>query len=114
MTESDCVFCKIAGGELEANILHQEEGVLAFEDINGLAPVHALVIPRRHIENLEEIDALSGDVSGRLFAAVSEVAKKLGVAESGYAVRISNGPDAGQEIPHLRLHVIGGQRIEMP
>ena len=112
--ERDCIFCKIAQGELDAEVVHDEDEVLAFKDINGRAPVHVLVIPRQHVASLEEVTSLPERVARRLFEVSSEVAEKLGVGESGYAVRINNGPDAGQEIFHLHLHVLGGESIGMP
>lgn len=114
MREPDCIFCKIAGGEVEAEMLHEEEGVVAFRDINGRAPQHALVIPTQHVPNLESIAELPEAVARRLFGVCSEVAGRLGLGESGYAVRINNGPDAGQEIFHLHLHVMGGRKLGMP
>ena len=114
MADPDCIFCKIAGGELEAEMVHEEEEVIAFNDINGRTPVHALVIPRRHVPNLESMADLPDAVAKRLFEVSSEVAEKLGVDESGYSVRINNGPDAGQEVFHLHLHVNGGRKLEMP
>ena len=114
MDERDCIFCKIARGELDAEVVHDEDEVLAFKDINGRAPVHVLVVPRQHVASLEEVTSLPERVARRLFEVSSEVAEKLGVGESGYAVRINNGPDAGQEIFHLHLHVLGGERIGMP
>jgi histidine triad (HIT) family protein len=110
----DCIFCKIARGELDAEVVHDEDEVLAFKDINGRAPVHVLVVPRQHVASLEEVTSLPERVARRLFEVSSEVAEKLGVGESGYAVRINNGPDAGQEIFHLHLHVLGGESIGMP
>ncbi|MDQ4106229.1 MAG: histidine triad nucleotide-binding protein [Actinomycetota bacterium] len=114
MAESDCIFCKIAQGEIEADVVYQDDSVLAFHDINGRAPVHVLIIPRQHIASLAEIGELPDADAKRLFEVSEEVAEKLGVAESGYAVRINNGPDAGQEVFHLHLHVLGGERIGMP
>ncbi len=114
MSEADCIFCKIARGEIDAEVVHDEDDVLAFKDINGRAPVHVLVIPRQHVASLEEVASLPEAVARRLFEVSSVVAGKLGVGESGYAVRINNGPDAGQEVFHLHLHVLGGQRIGMP
>jgi len=108
------VFCKIVKGEIDTEVVHDEEEVLAFNDMNGRAPVHVLVIPKRHVANLEAIDALPDAVAKRLFVVASAVAEKLGVTESGYAVRVNNGPDAGQEVFHLHLHVMGGQRLGMP
>ena len=112
--EQDCLFCKIAAGEIEAKMVHEEEHVVAFEDINGRAPAHVLVIPRQHVPNLDAGAELPDAVAKRLFEVSSEVAAKLGVAEGGYAVRINNGPDAGQEIFHLHLHVLGGRKLGMP
>jgi histidine triad (HIT) family protein len=112
--EQDCIFCKIAAGEIDAEIVHQDDEIVAFKDINGRAPAHVLVIPRQHVPNLEAIAEMPDAVTKRLFEVSSEVAEKLGVGESGYAVRINNGPDAGQEIFHLHLHVLGGRKMGMP
>ncbi|HEV8043565.1 MAG TPA: histidine triad nucleotide-binding protein [Rubrobacter sp.] len=114
MSEPDCVFCKIVAGEIDAEVVHDEDEVLAFNDMNGQAPVHVLVIPKRHVANLEEIGELPDAVVKRLFGVASAVAEKLGVAEGGYAVRVNNGLDAGQEVFHLHLHVMGGQKLGMP
>ena len=114
MSEPDCIFCKIARGEMEAEVVHDEDDVLAFNDINGKAPVHVLVIPRQHVANLEEIGDLPEAVVKRLFEVASAVAEKLGVAQGGYAARINNGRDAGQEVFHLHLHVMGGRKLGMP
>jgi len=114
VSEPDCVFCKIVNGEIDAEVVHDEDEVLAFNDMNGRAPVHVLVIPKRHVPDLEAVGALPDAAVKRLFEVASAVAEKLGVTESGYAVRVNNGPDAGQEIFHLHLHVMGGQRLRMP
>ncbi len=114
MSEPDCIFCKIVRGEIETEVVHDEEEVLVFEDVRGRAPVHVLVIPKRHVASLEEITGLPESVARRLFEVSSLVAEKLGVKESGYAIRINNGPDAGQEVFHLHLHVLGGKRLGMP
>jgi histidine triad (HIT) family protein len=114
VSEADCIFCKIARGDLDTEIVHDEDDVLAFEDINSQAPVHILIIPRQHVANLEEIGALPDAVVKRMFEVASAVAQKLGVTESGYAVRINNGRDAGQEVFHFHLHVMGGKKLGMP
>ena len=114
MSEADCIFCRIVRGEIDAELVHDEDDVLAFEDINSQAPVHVLVIPRQHVANLEEIGALPDTVVKRLLEVASTVARKLGVTEGGYAVRINNGRDAGQEVFHFHLHVMGGKRLGMP
>jgi histidine triad (HIT) family protein len=114
VSEADCIFCKIARGELDAEVVHDEDDILAFEDINGKAPVHILVVPRQHVANLEEIGALPESVVKRMFEVASFVAEKLGITEGGYAVRINNGRDAGQEVFHLHLHLMGGKTLGMP
>ncbi len=114
MSESECIFCKIVRGEIETEVVHDEDEVLVFEDIRGRAPVHVLVIPKQHVASLEEVAQLPERVARRLFEISSDVAEKLGVRESGYAVRINNGRDAGQEVFHLHLHVLGGKRLGMP
>ena len=114
MSEADCIFCRIVRGEIEAKVVYDEDDVLAFEDINSKAPVHVLIIPRQHVANLEEIGALPDTVVKRLFEVASTVAEKLGVRDGGYAVMINNGRDAGQEVFHLHLHVMGGRRLRMP
>ncbi len=113
MSENGCVFCKIASGEEESEIVYEEEGVMAFHSIGGKAPVHVLVIPREHVSSLEEIGELPEGVTKRIFEVAQEVAEKMDVARSGYVFRINNGPDAGQEVFHLHVHVMGGERMEM-
>ena len=114
MSDDNCVFCKIVSGEVEAEVVRDEDGVLAFRDINGRAPVHVLVIPKEHVSSLAEIGNLPDGVAKRLFEVAQEVAEGEGIAESGYAFRINNGPDAGQEVFHLHAHVMGGERVRMP
>jgi histidine triad (HIT) family protein len=114
VSEADCVFCRIVRGEIEAEVVYDEDDVLAIQDINSKAPVHVLIIPRQHVANLEEIGALPDTVVKRLFEVASTVAEKLGVRDGGYAVMINNGRDAGQEVFHLHLHVMGGRRLGMP
>ena len=114
MSEDGCIFCKIVRGEVESEVVHDEEEVLAFQDINGRAPVHVLVVPKTHVASMAEVGDLPDEVVRKLFEVPQVVAEKLGVAESGYAVRINNGPDANQEVLHLHLHVLGGEKIGMP
>ena len=114
VSEADCIFCRIVRREIEAEVVYDEDDVLAFKDINSKAPVHVLVIPRQHVANLEEIGALPDAVVKRLFEVASAVAEKLRVTEGGYAVMINNGRGAGQEVFHLHLHVMGGRSLGMP
>lgn len=114
MGENGCVFCKIASGEEEPEVVHDEEGVMAFHSIGGQAPVHVLVIPKEHVSSLKEIGKLPDSVVKRVFEVAQEVAEKMGIDESGYAFRINNGPDSGQEVFHLHAHVMGGRKMRMP
>ena len=114
MSENDCIFCKIVRGEIESEVVHDEEGVLAFKDISQKAPVHVLVVPKEHVSSLAEVGRLSDAVAKRLFEVAQRVAERTSVAESGYAFRINDGPDAGQEVFHLHAHVMGGKRLGMP
>jgi histidine triad (HIT) family protein len=103
----DCIFCKIARGEITANTVYEDNDVLAFEDLSPQAPVHTLVIPKAHYRNLD--DDVPVSVLGAVFSAVAKVARIKGVAESGYRVIVNNGPDANQTVQHLHVHVMGGR-----
>jgi histidine triad (HIT) family protein len=111
MSKNDCVFCKIVRGEM----VHDEEEVLAFEDISQKAPVHVLVVPKHkeHVFSMAEMGELPDALGKRLFEVAQRVAEEMGIPESGYAFRVDNGPDAGQEV-HLLSHVMGGKRLGMP
>ncbi|MFU8891696.1 MAG: histidine triad nucleotide-binding protein [Anaerosomatales bacterium] len=102
-----CVFCKIAGGEIPVEPVYQDDAVIAFNDASPQAPVHVLVIPRAHHAHLG--DGVPDATLARLFGAVPEVARRTGVAESGYRVIVNAGPDANQTVPHLHVHVMGGR-----
>lgn len=104
-----CIFCKIAAGEIPANLVWEDERVIAFDDIAPQAPVHTLVIPREHHVHLG--DEMDGGLLGALFAAVPKVAAAKGVAESGYRVIVNNGRDAGQLVGHVHVHVLGGRAM---
>ncbi|MBA3474862.1 MAG: HIT domain-containing protein [Rubrobacter sp.] len=113
MSENGCAFCKIASGKEELEIGHEEEGMMAFRSIGGETPAHVRVIPRDHVSSPEEIGQLSEGVAKRSFEAAQAVAEKMDVAGSGYAFRINNGSDAGQEVFHLHAHVMGGRKMRM-
>jgi histidine triad (HIT) family protein len=114
MSEDDCVFCKIVRGEMESEVVHDEEEVMAFKDVSGKAPVHVLVVPKEHVSSLAEIGRSPDAVAKRLFEVAHQVAQEMGVADSGYVFRINNGSDAGQEVFHLHAHVMGGKKMGMP
>jgi len=104
---SDCIFCKIAAGEIPATLLYEDDHVVAFDDITPQAPVHTLIIPREHFVSLQE--DIPTEVLAALFGSVKTVARVKGVAHSGYRVMVNCGPDANQTVPHLHVHLVGGR-----
>ena len=111
---SDCLFCKIGSGQIPAKVVLQDDEVLAFDDINPQAPVHVLVIPKRHVVALNEAGAGDQALLGRLLEAATLVARKKGVADAGYRVVANTGRDGGQTVLHLHLHVLGGRPMTWP
>ena len=107
----DCIFCKIAGGAITAEVVHRDERVVAFKDINPAAPVHVLIVPVEHVGALSE--ALSGelDAAARCLAAAPIVAQQAGVAANGYRLVANQGADAGQIVPHFHLHLLAGRPL---
>jgi histidine triad (HIT) family protein len=109
--QEDCPFCQIARGEMDTELVYEGENVVAFEDLDPNAPVHVLVIPREHITAVPDVPP---ETLKELMDATQTVAEQQGVTDSGYAIRINNGEDAGQEVDHLHVHVLGGRQLSMP
>ncbi len=105
----DCIFCKIVAGEIPAKVVYENEWVLAFEDLNPRLPVHVLVIPKDHYENIG--DGVPEDILGHVLAAAAEVARITGIDASGYRIVSNTGDDACQSVHHLHIHVLGGRRM---
>jgi histidine triad (HIT) family protein len=110
--ESDCVFCRIARGELPAKILFRDDDVLAFSDVHPIAPVHVLVVPVRHVPSLAAIGPEDERLLGRLLAGVRRAAEACGVLESGFKTIVNTGRGGGQTVPHLHFHVIAGREMK--
>lgn len=110
----DCIFCKIASGELPARVIYEDDRAVAFEDIAPQAPVHTLVIPKRHISTL--LDMADGDkeLVGHLFRVARDLAREKGVDEGGFRLVLNTNADAGQTVFHLHLHLLGGRRMSWP
>ena len=108
---SDCLFCKIAAKEIPSTGVYEDEEILAFKDINPVAPVHILIIPKKHLSSVNDI--MKGDeaVIGRIFRVAAELARELGIAESGYRIVTNTGTDGGQVVGHLHFHLIGGKAL---
>jgi histidine triad (HIT) family protein len=111
---SDCIFCRIVSREAPARIVHEDEKALAFEDVHPQAPVHILVIPKRHISALDEAPRGSADLLGHLLLVARDLARARGIAATGYRVVVNNGPNAGQAVDHLHVHLLGGRRMSWP
>jgi histidine triad (HIT) family protein len=110
---SDCIFCKIIAGEIPADKLYEDDEVLAFRDIYPQAPVHFLVIPKKHIEKPSDVTEADDRVTGKLIRIGAEIAEKEGVGD-GFRVIFNNGAKAGQVIFHLHLHILGGKDKPWP
>jgi histidine triad (HIT) family protein len=111
---SDCIFCKIAAGEIPAELLYRDEEVVAFRDVNPRAPVHVLVIPVEHVPGTRPVDPARAPLLGKLLTVAAGLAEELGIAESGYRLVINQGPDAGQAVFHIHVHLLGGRRMAWP
>ena len=107
----DCVFCRIVAGEIPADILYQDDEVIAFRDINPQAPVHLLIIPKSHIVSLTELTESQLALMGRMVSVANQLAKREGVSESGYRFVVNCGKQGGQLVPHLHLHLLGGREL---
>ena len=109
----DCIFCKIASGTIPATLLFQDDDVVAFADLNPQAPVHVLIIPRRHIVSLAQVVATDNTLLGHMFGTVAELARTLKLA-NGYRTVINTGPDGGQTVEHIHIHLLGGRGMAWP
>ena len=110
----DCLFCKIVAGDIPSEKVYDDQRVTAFRDINPVAPTHILIVPNKHIASVNELTADDEALVGHLFTTAKELARQEGIAESGYRLIINTGPDGGQEVYHLHLHLIGGHKMRHP
>lgn len=111
---SDCLFCKMVSGEIQADAVFENGNVLAFRDINPQAPTHVLVIPKRHIATINDLETGDTGLVGELFLAAKEVAKAEGIADDGYRTVMNCNAQAGQTVFHVHLHVLGGRPMNWP
>lgn len=108
---NDCVFCKIINKEIPANIVYEDEKILAFRDINPVAPVHILVIPKKHISSLVDLKEDDEILVGKIYTVINKITKQEGIDEKGFRVIVNCGEDGGQEVKHLHFHVLGGKKL---
>lgn len=111
---SDCIFCDIADGSIPADIVHNDELVVAFRDVNPKAPTHILLISREHIASAADLTEDHSALLARLFVVAGTLARSEGIAESGYRLVTNVGGDAGQSVHHLHLHLLGGRSMSWP
>jgi histidine triad (HIT) family protein len=109
-----CIFCRIANKEAQSNTLYHDDQVTAFRDTHPVAPTHVLIIPNKHIRSLNELMDEDKSLVGHMFIVARQIAAEEGIHEGGYRVIMNTGPDGGQTVYHLHLHLIGGQRMRHP
>ena len=114
MTVVDCVFCRIIAGEIPADFLHNDDLVVAFRDITPKAPTHILLMPREHVVAAADLTDEHGSMLGRLFAVAANLARDTGIAGTGFRLVTNSGKGAGQSVPHLHFHLLGGRPMRWP
>ena len=110
----DCLFCKIINKDIKSKEVYEDDKVFAFEDINPQAPLHVLIVPRKHFANLNDMKEEDEGLVGHMLSTAAKIAKEKGVAEKGYRTVFNTNSDAGQEVFHIHLHVLGGRKMTWP
>lgn len=108
----DCIFCKIVKGDIPSKRLYEDDNFIVIRDINPLCKVHDIIIPKKHIKSINEIEECDEKMFATLFTVAKKIAKMEGMDESGYRVVVNAGPDAGQSVPHFHAHVLGGENLK--
>ncbi len=108
---ADCVFCQIIAGKIPARLLYQDDEVIAFPDINPAAPIHLLIVTKRHIPSLAHLSEDETPLVGHMIKIANQLAREEGIADSGYRLVINTGKDGGQVVPHLHIHLLGSRRL---
>lgn len=109
-----CLFCKIANKEVPADIVYQDDRFLAFKDINPKAPIHLLIIPKKHIHSVNHLKLKDKELMGEMFMVAQKIARESGISSSGYRLILNVGEKAGQTIDHMHLHILGGKVLKWP
>lgn len=107
----NCIFCKIINKEIPSTIVYEDEKVIAFNDVNPVAPIHILVIPKKHIETLLDVSEEDSDLISYIYQVINKIAKQEGFAEKGFRVIANCGEDSGQEVKHIHFHVLAGKKL---
>ena len=111
---SDCIFCKIANGEISSQLVYEDDLVAAFNDISPVAPVHILIVPKAHITSALELDDTNKDIVGHIFSVAGKIARDKGFAENGFRLINNCGRDGGQTVMHLHFHLLAGEPLGWP
>ena len=111
---ADCLFCRIVAGTIPATLVHQDEHLVAFKDINPQAPLHVLIIPRRHVATLNDLAETDDQLVGEMVRRAAAIAREHGYADRGYRTVFNCNPEAGQSVFHIHLHVLGGRPFTWP
>jgi histidine triad (HIT) family protein len=111
---ADCLFCKIAAGTIPAKLVHQDESIVAFRDLNPQAPVHILVIPRKHVATVNDLDDADAELVGKMVVVARDLAKAEAVAASGFRLVMNTNAQAGQSVFHIHMHLLGGRFLGWP
>lgn len=114
MSDGDCLFCKIAEGEMSADVVREADDWVAFRDINPQAPTHILIIPREHVASVDDLEEEHAGLVGRLHLAARDLAREEGLADDGYRLVTNTGAKGGQSVFHLHLHLLGGRAMKWP
>ena len=107
----ECIFCKIIKKEISSNIVYEDDDILAFRDINPVAPVHILVIPKKHIESVIKLGDDDEELVGKIYTVINKIAKQENIEARGFRIVVNCGEDGGQEVKHLHFHIIGGKKL---
>ena len=114
MNMGDCIFCKIIKGEIPSKKVYEDKDIFAFEDVNPQAPVHVLIVPKKHIEKSLDATGQDKELIGSIFMAANKLAKEKGIAESGFRLVVNCNRDSGQEVFHIHFHLLGGRKMKWP
>jgi histidine triad (HIT) family protein len=110
----DCLFCKIVNNEIPAELIFEDDRIVAFNDINPQAPIHVLIIPKEHFASLNDIPEEKKDILGHILLRARQIAQNLGIQENGYRIVLNTARDSGQEVFHIHFHLLGGRRMTWP
>ena len=114
MSEQDCLFCSIVAGNIPADVIYESDSAIAFRDINAQAPTHVLIIPRKHIATINDLEAGDTEIVGSMYMAAREIAQQEGIDEAGYRAVMNCNEGAGQTVFHIHLHLLGGRSLGWP